>query len=96
VIAAGDLDYRAREEFDIAVRDVLAACPGTVVLDLSAVPFLSSEGISALIDANNRATETDTTLVITPSTFLRRRLNMFGLTGVLTLTPDTDANSPAT
>jgi anti-anti-sigma factor len=96
VIAAGDLDYRTREAFDSAVRDVLAACPGTVVLDLSAMQFLSSEGVSALISANNRAAETGTTLVITPSPFLRRRLNMFGLTGILTLTPDTDANTPAT
>jgi anti-anti-sigma factor len=55
VIASGDLDYRTREAFDIAVRDVLAACPGTVVVDLSAVPFLSSEGVSALIDAKTAA-----------------------------------------
>jgi anti-anti-sigma factor len=89
VIAMGDLDHDTRDTFEAAVQAVLTKQPGTVVLDLTAVPFLSSEGVSALIDADRRATDSGVTLTITPSPFLRRRLDMFGLTGVLTLTPDT-------
>jgi anti-sigma B factor antagonist len=92
----GDLDYRTRDAFDTAVDAVLAGYRGTVVLDPSAVTFLSSEGVSALVSADRRATELGSTLVITPSPFMRRRLEAFGLADVLRLTADPDARSPAT
>jgi anti-anti-sigma factor len=51
LIIAGEIDYSARDEFDVAVQAVLTGYPGSVVLDLTAVPFISSEGASSLLNA---------------------------------------------
>jgi anti-anti-sigma factor len=89
LIAEGELDFRTRHAFGDAVRALLATKPGTAVLDLTAVSFLSSEGISELVQAHHRAAELGSTLLITPSPFLLRRLDVFGLTDILALAPDT-------
>jgi anti-anti-sigma factor len=64
LIVTGEIDYSTRDAFDIAVRAVLAGYPGSVVLDLTAVPFISSEGAGSLVDAGRRAADAGTRLTI--------------------------------
>jgi anti-anti-sigma factor len=83
LIVAGEIDHSSRDAFDIAVRAVLTGYPGGVVLDLTAVPFISSEGASALVDAGRRAAGAGTRLTITTSPQVWRRLDLLGLTQIL-------------
>jgi len=85
VIATGEFDHRSRELFDRTVHAALAGGPPSIVLDLTGVTFLSSEGMSALVSATDLARETGSTLEITPSRFVLRRLEFVGLTQILNL-----------
>ncbi|GAA4727464.1 STAS domain-containing protein [Phytohabitans rumicis] len=78
LIVTGELDYSSRDAFNIAVRAVLTGYPGGVVLDLTAVRFVSSEGASSLIDAARRAADAGTRLTILTSPPVWRRLELLG------------------
>ncbi|MGN9907673.1 STAS domain-containing protein [Phytohabitans sp. LJ34] len=82
----GEIDHSTHDAFDAAVRAVLAGYPGSVVLDLTAVPFISSEGASALVDAGQRAADAETRLTIKTSHTVWRRLELLGLTQIMDLT----------
>jgi len=84
LIVIGEIDYRNRDVFDIAVRAVLTGYPVRIVLDLTAVRFVSSEGASSLVDAAHRAANGESTLSILTSPPVRRRLDLLGLTQLLT------------
>ncbi|GAA4467058.1 STAS domain-containing protein [Phytohabitans houttuyneae] len=89
LIVSGDLDYTTRDAFRTAVDAALTARPGRVVLDLTGVGFVSSEGVSALLNATRQAAHTGTTLAITATPRLVRRLDLFGVTTALHLLPET-------
>lgn len=81
------------------MRAVLTGCPGRIVLDLTAVRFMSSEGVSSLIDAAHRAASAGSTLAIITSAPVWRRLDLLGLTQILTVTsvePTTTPHTPTT
>jgi len=99
LIVMGEIDYRSRDLFDGAVQTVLTGYPGRIVLDLTAVRFVSSEGISSLVDAAHRAASAGSTLTIVTSPPVWRRLDLLGLTQILTVTsaadPPTTLDFPA-
>lgn len=91
LIAAGELDHRSREVFDQTVHSVLSGRPALLVLDLTAVTFLSLEGVAAVVDAGYRTVNRGSTLVIRPSPQVARRLHSAGLTDLATAAdPDPD------
>lgn len=75
-MATEEIDFRTRQSFADAVQTVLAARPAAALLDLTAVTFVSSEGVSALLQATHQASEigTPTTIMLNPT--LRRRLQL--------------------
>jgi anti-anti-sigma factor len=95
LIVTGEIDYSTRDAFDIAVRAVLTGYPGSVVLDLTAVPFISSEGASSLVDAGRRAADAGTRLTVKTSLTVWRRLELLGLTQILALTASADPPASA-
>jgi anti-anti-sigma factor len=97
LIVTGEIDHSTRDAFDVAVRAVLAGYPGSVVLDLTAVSFISSEGASALLDAGRRAADAGTRLTVRTSHTVWRRLELLGLAEIIALTasPDSPAPGPA-
>jgi anti-anti-sigma factor len=95
LIVTGEIDYSTRDAFDIAVRAVLTGYPGSVVLDLTAVPFISSEGASSLVDAGRRAADAGTRLTVKTSLTVWRRLELLGLTQILALTARADPPASA-
>ncbi|MFD7665010.1 STAS domain-containing protein [Streptomyces sp. NPDC059788] len=88
----GDLDYDHADE----LRDVIAGLdlkPGQrLVLDLAAMEFCDSSGITALLAARNRAlaAEADVALAAVPANTLRV-LHYVGLDQVFTCHPDSEA-----
>ncbi|MDQ7905533.1 STAS domain-containing protein [Phytohabitans sp. ZYX-F-186] len=94
LIVAGDLDHSTRDAFDDAVRAVLTGHPGSIVLDLTAVPFVSSEGAAGLVETSHRSAAIHCRLTIMPSRTVERRLDLLGLTQVLNLSPATPPAAP--
>jgi anti-anti-sigma factor len=61
----GDLDHVGCEKVGSAVREAVGECPARrVVIDLSAVTFIASKGISLLIEARKKVVATGRSLVI--------------------------------
>ncbi|MGN9907672.1 STAS domain-containing protein [Phytohabitans sp. LJ34] len=82
LIAVGELDHQSRDVFDQTVHSVLSGRPAMLVLDLTAVTFLSLEGVAAVVDAGYRAVNGGSTLAIRPSSQVARRLHSVGLTEI--------------
>ncbi len=83
---AGELDPATTPQLDDAVAATLGV-DGVrrVVLDLAEVGFIDSSGLSALLNARNRAQEVDVDLVVAnPSPHCRRLLEATKLTDLLT------------
>lgn len=84
LVAVGELDHRSRDVFDHTVHAELNCRPALLVLDLTAVTFLSPEGVAAVVDAAYHAVNAGWALVIRPSAEVERRLRSLGLTELLT------------
>lgn len=74
LIASGQLDHRAGDDLDRAVRGVLTGRPHLLVLDLTKVEPVSAEGAAALVDAMHFAIDVCVSVVLRPSPSLRQRL----------------------
>jgi anti-anti-sigma factor len=79
LIVSGDLDHHTCDVFDCAVRAVLTGAPGSLVLDLTAVRFMSAQGTAALVDGLHRAAGICAAVALLPSPAVRRRLELLGL-----------------
>jgi anti-anti-sigma factor len=55
VVAKGEVDLTNASEFETALRDGVLSANGRVRVDLSAVEYLGSEGIRALVKASRLA-----------------------------------------
>lgn len=64
LLLAGELDIDSAPQLTDALSGLLADGPTDVVLDLSALTFLDSTGLSVLIRAQKRLDENDRRLVI--------------------------------
>ena len=79
-VVRGDLDAHSAATFESA----LASAAGTVVLDLSEVPFADSSGLRVILALHRRLDADDGKLVVrTPSRRVNRLLTVTGLDGVL-------------
>jgi anti-anti-sigma factor len=88
VIADGEIDLETSPMLADAVRDVLDGDdPARVVLDLAAVTFIDSTGISLLLTSAEQARRQGTELRVEPSPVVRRVLGIAGVDRVLPLSP---------
>ena len=70
----GQIDVATTDELASEIRDALGRDPKTVVVDLSAVAFFGSGGLSTLLEADGRARASGCRLVVIPGTGVVRRL----------------------
>ena len=70
----GQIDVATTDELAGEIRDALDREPETVVVDLSAVGFFGSGGLSTLLEADGRARASGCRLVVIPGTGVVRRL----------------------
>ncbi|MFF1411928.1 STAS domain-containing protein [Streptomyces sp. NPDC058289] len=86
----GDLDYATAPELRKAVGQLTLSPGRLLVLDLAALEFCDSSGITALVGALNRATEQGAgiALAAVPAN-TNRILRIVGLDRVFTIHPDT-------
>ncbi|WP_370948378.1 STAS domain-containing protein [Amycolatopsis sp. cg5] len=97
VIARGEIDLISTPELETALRKALdsARSPMTVVVDLAGVSFLSSSGMSALIQAHQSGQEQDVPVsVVVEQRAVHRALAAAGLDQLLDIV-SRDAHDPA-
>jgi anti-anti-sigma factor len=70
----GQVDVATLDTLAGGIRDALATEPETIVVDLSAVAFFGSGGLSTLLEADGRARASGCRLVVIPGTGVVRRL----------------------
>lgn len=93
VRAAGEVDTATAGIFVTGIDDALDKKPAVLVVDLSAVDFFGSVGITALIEADRR-TKCPMRVVVTPA--IRRILGIVGFDAILDLYDTLDeANAAA-
>lgn len=62
---SGEVDHHgAREIMEVLDREIDAALPGRLALDLSGVTFMDSSGIAVLLRARRRMNELEGTLTV--------------------------------
>jgi anti-anti-sigma factor len=88
IALAGECDLGQQERFQAAVREVLAARPECVVLDLSHLSFIDSSGIQAVVEFSKTAQRDRLHLVICPGPRqVQRVFALCGLTSQLPFVP---------
>jgi anti-sigma B factor antagonist len=70
----GQIDVATIAALAGRIRDAIAAEPETVVVDLSAVAFFGSGGLSTLLEADGRAKASGCRLVVIPGNGVVRSL----------------------
>jgi len=85
VAVAGELDLAVSARFQAAAMEVIAETPETAVIDLSALEFVDSSGIHALLGVHRHAAARRVRLVVIPVDGPAQRA--FGLSGVETILP---------
>ncbi len=83
VVVAGELDQATCPRLNRTVREVLAARPWLLTIDLTAVTFCGSAGVRALVLRYAEACEAGARTVVRPSAPIRRVLEVTGLTAAL-------------
>jgi anti-sigma B factor antagonist len=91
VSVTGVIDLTTQDTFAEAVRDALQRRTKSVVIDLAGVTFLSSPGLAALVEAQERAMRMRKELrVALGNEVVRRSIELTGLAQILTVVPDVD------
>jgi anti-anti-sigma factor len=82
IVLSGELDVSVAAKLDVAIRDAEETDVGRIVVDLSAITFVDSTGLSILLAAKRRG---DDRLSITPSDHdaVTRLLELTGTTEFL-------------
>jgi anti-sigma B factor antagonist len=70
----GEFDLAAIERFEAGVERLEADAPETIIIDLSALTFMDSSGLRALVMADQRARRAGRRLAIVPGPPLVRRV----------------------
>ncbi len=86
VAVAGEIDLSTAKRFETAVLATIdEAAERMVVLDLTGVTFLSSNGIAALLQsrAHSAGAGVELRIVVAAATAARRSLELTGLLGML-------------
>ncbi|GAA0905873.1 STAS domain-containing protein [Virgisporangium aurantiacum] len=83
---SGDLDLETAPRLLAVAEPHLAAAGANLIIDLSALNFIDSSGLSALIRINKRAAATDRTLaIIAPAPQVAKAFEITGLDQILPL-----------
>ncbi|KDN22590.1 STAS domain-containing protein [Amycolatopsis rifamycinica] len=85
VVVSGELDLATVPLLKTTVREVLAARPWRLTIDLTAVTFCGSTGLRALVVLDAAAGEAGTRVAIRPTAAIRRLLRITRLDGALPL-----------
>lgn len=86
VAVAGEIDLATAASFQEALGEAIAAEPAGIVVDLSAVTFMDSTGMGALVRARRRADEHGRSVALVGATAgVRRILDLTGLDRVFVL-----------
>ncbi len=86
----GEVDMATAPVLEESIKEALGRAPEVLVVDLSAVSFLASAGMSALIGGNQLAGDkTDFRLVATGSATLRP-MELTGIAGEFSIHPSRD------
>jgi anti-sigma B factor antagonist len=84
----GEIDLATGDDLAVQLNRALASIPGTLVVDLTAVDFLGSAGLSALIVARNNAERQGTKVRLVVNRTTRRTIELTGLTEQFAVTDD--------
>ncbi|SEF37156.1 anti-anti-sigma factor [Amycolatopsis pretoriensis] len=85
---SGEVDLHSASVLDDAISGALADDPALLIIDLTAVTFLASIGITALINARRTASFGTSVRVVTPDrSVVARALELTGLREVLAVVP---------
>lgn len=89
----GEIDLATVEVLRVGLADAVAQSVPLVVVDLEAVGFLGSVGLSALISAHEKATESGCRLVVVVSASrpAMRTMQVTGLTELLSVTESVES-----
>ena len=83
LVVAGEVDISNEDEFLDQLRNLIGAARSTSLVDLSAVTFFGSSGISALLKASRDAQQKGINLVMAaPSLIVRQVLDATGLSSI--------------
>lgn len=89
ILLIGECDLASHEALRAGLRDVFAARPHQIVLDLSDLSFIDSTGIHGIIELHTRARLEGIQLAICPgSRQVQRIFDLSGLTAQLPFLPD--------
>ncbi|NKQ53916.1 STAS domain-containing protein [Amycolatopsis sp. K13G38] len=87
----GDLDIRTAPQLEAALSKLCAEDPRTVVVDLTAVGFLGSAGLAALIAVRQRTSSPKALRIVAATEETDRMFRLTGLDGLLAVYPTRDA-----
>jgi anti-sigma B factor antagonist len=93
LVLRGDFDLAGEEPFGAALEPLLAE-EGDVRLDLSAVTFIDSTGLRALLDAKERLGNAGSLILQRPSQAVRHLFEVSGVIGWLTIEEEPEGESP--
>jgi anti-sigma B factor antagonist len=79
----GEVDFTSSGPMQATLTSLILPSGGTVVADLTAVTFIDSSGLGALVQAHRIALERETRLLVVGSTPVLRLLRVTGLDTVL-------------
>jgi anti-anti-sigma factor len=95
LVLSGDFDLVHRESVVNAGKAALAGDFSALVLDLSAVAFIDSNGLSALVQLSNLGKQAAKPVIIrSPSPLVRRLLELTALDLTLTVIDDDPDGGP--
>ncbi|WP_228001299.1 STAS domain-containing protein [Nocardia australiensis] len=82
---AGEVDLATASALEAAIEGILGGKPAALIIDLTAVSFLASAGMAALVGAHQRAGEATAIAVVADGPATSRQLKMTNLDQVFAL-----------
>jgi anti-sigma B factor antagonist len=82
---AGEVDLATAPALEITIETILNGKPAALIIDLTAVSFLASAGMAALVAAHQRAGEATAIAVVADGPATSRQLKMTSLDQVFAL-----------
>lgn len=79
VISVGGEIDASNADFTATVLNGFATCNGKVVVDLSSVDFIGTQGLRLLIEFDDQCRRSNTAVVVVPCRMLRRLLEVVGM-----------------
>src|SRR5258707_10051911 len=76
---AGEVDLATAPALEAAIEGILNAKPAALIIDLTAVSFLASAGMAALVGAHQRAGKATSIAVVADGPATSRQLKMTSL-----------------